>query len=76
MSTGPCEAAPIVRDCQFKKMVVVRPIVPKGLICAHLWIIKSDIYGEIILNIILFLLLLLFIPRIVDDPRYHPACGH
>ena len=31
MSTGPCEAAPIARDCQFFKMVVVRPLVPKGL---------------------------------------------
>ena len=31
MSTGPCEAAPIAWDCQFKKMVVVRPLVPKGL---------------------------------------------
>ena len=31
MSTGPCEAAPIARDCQFNKMVVVRPLVPKGL---------------------------------------------
>ena len=31
MSTGPCEAAPIARDCQFSKVVVVRPIVPKVL---------------------------------------------
>ena len=32
MLTGPYEAAPISRDCQLKKMVVVRPLVPKGLI--------------------------------------------
>ena len=26
-----CEAARIVRDCQFKKMIVARPLVLKGL---------------------------------------------
>ena len=31
MSTGPCEAVPTARDCQLKKMVVVRLLVPKGL---------------------------------------------
>ena len=45
MSTGPCEAAPIVRGCQFKKMDVVRPIVPKGLN-------KKDIYTDLQTTII------------------------
>ena len=31
MLSGPCEGARIARDCQLKKMVVVRPLVPKGL---------------------------------------------
>ena len=30
MSTGPCEAAPMARDCHFLKMALVRPLVPKG----------------------------------------------
>ena len=31
MSTGPCEVTRIARDCQSKKLVVARPLVPKGL---------------------------------------------
>ena len=31
MSTGPCDTARMARDCQLRKMIVVRPLVPKGL---------------------------------------------
>ena len=42
MSTGPCEAVRIARDCQLKTLVVARPLVLKGVVVVVVYLTLTD----------------------------------